>query len=563
MIQVHDIPTLLGQLENKIADELEGQELDFKQWEDNFKEMMKIFVRAVVSFANAGEGMVIVGVKERVKGCEKAILGVPRSVDALSVQRSIYDNTEPHITVRIQEVPVEYGTGRLLAVQVFPGMPPYTTSDGAGWIRVGKENKPLTGSRRREMMESMGYYDATATAIAEHWKDAYSPAALERLREMMSQETAPLELQRMSDEDLLQSIGALKEGRMTIAGLLMVGKSQFIEKYVPCHRWAFRRMTSDTEYTARDEGNDAIPLALWELERYIEADNPVSTLEIGFLHPEFKKYPQIAIREGIMNAFAHRDYRVPGAVMVKQYSDELTVSSPGELIGGITPENILHHAPVSRNNALANILEKLRLVNRSNLGVPRIYSSMLAEGKEAPIYEVLGENVELTLRGSVVVPSIRILVKQLSEKGVRIEVDELIILNYLLRHREITAQTASEICQRSVRKISETLNSMDVDNHILTAAGKGKGRYYVLSNEIHKLLAEDVQYSRNEQAEEAALKAQILTLLKKQTLSNQEIRQITGKTAQQVRKLMADMEKDGVILTGKGRGSKYVLNKKI
>ena len=52
-------------------------------------------------------------------------------------------------------------------------------------------------------------------------------------------------------------------------------------------------------------------------------------------------------------------------------------------------------------------------------------------------------------------------------------------------------------------------------------------------------------------------------MLKSLALSNQEIRQITGKTAQQVRKLMADMEKDGVILTGKGRGSKYVLNYKI
>ena len=72
-----------------------------------------------------------------------------------------------------------------------------------------------------------------------------------------------------------------------------------------------------------------------------------------------------------------------------------------------------------------------------------------------------------------------------------------------------------------------------------------------------------MQYSRNEQAEEAALKAQILTLLKKQALSNQDIRQITGKTAQQVRKLMADMEKDGVVLTGKGRGSKYVLNSEL
>ena len=560
MIQMSEIPALLEQLDNHIADDLEGQELDFKQWEDNFKEMMKILVRAVVSFANAGEGLVIVGVKERVKGCEKAILGIPRSVEPLGVQKSIYDQTEPHITVKVQEISVEYGTGRLLAIQVFPGMPPYTTSDGAGWIRVGKENRPLTGSRRREMMESMGYHDATASVISESWMEAYSPAALERLREMMAEESAPQELLSMSDEDLLQAIGALKEGKLTVAGLLMTGKPRLIEKYVPCHRWLFRKMTSDTEYTIRDEGSDAIPLALRELERYIDADNPVSTLEIGFLHPEFKKFPKIAIREGIMNAFVHRDYRVPGAVMVKHYSDELIISNPGELIGGITPDNILHHAPVSRNNALANILEKLRLVNRSNLGVPRIYSSMLMEGKETPIYEVSGENVELTLRGSVVVPSIRLLIKQLSEKGIKIEVDELIILNYLLRHREISAQTAAEICQRSVRRISETLNKMDVDSHILTAGGKGRGRYYVLSNEIHRLLSEDIQYGRNEQVEEAALKTQILTLLEKAPLSNQEIRQITGRTAQQVRKLMAEMENDGVTLIGKGRGSKYMLD---
>ena len=81
MIQIHEMPTFLEQLENKIADELEGQELDFKQWEDNFKDMMKILVRAVVSFANAGEGTVIAGVKERVRGCGQAIQGVPRDVD--------------------------------------------------------------------------------------------------------------------------------------------------------------------------------------------------------------------------------------------------------------------------------------------------------------------------------------------------------------------------------------------------------------------------------------------------------------------------------------------------
>ena len=80
MIQTNEIPALLEQLEDHIADDLEGQELDFKQWDDNFKDTMKILVRAVVSFANAGEGLVIAGVKERVKGCEKAILGIPRGL---------------------------------------------------------------------------------------------------------------------------------------------------------------------------------------------------------------------------------------------------------------------------------------------------------------------------------------------------------------------------------------------------------------------------------------------------------------------------------------------------
>ena len=559
MIEISKIQNLLEELDNKIADELEGQELDFKEWAGNAKEMIQILVRTIVSFANADGGIIIVGIRERVKGRENAILGIPKSIDILDLQRSVYDRTEPHITVKIHDIAVEFGTGRILAIQVFPGMPPYTNSEGAGWIRVGKENRPLTGSRRREMMESMGYHDATAAAIDENWKEVYSPVAMERLREMMAQETTPLELQRMSDEDLLQSIGAIKEGKMIIAGVLMVGKPQYIEKYVPCHRWAFRKMISDTEYTIRDEGVEAIPVALHELERYLETDNPVSVLEVGFLHPEFKKYPLVAIREGIMNAFVHRDYRIPGSVMIKLNSDEMIISNPGDLIGGITPENILHHAPVSRNNALANILEKIRLVNRSNLGVPRIYSSMLREGKEAPIYEINGENVELTLRGSVVVPSICALVQQLSEKGVRIEVDELIILNYLLRHREITAQTAAEICQRTIKKISETLNRMDVESKILSPAGKGRGRYYALSRGIHKLLAQDVQYSRNEQMDEVRLKAEVLTLLKEQPLSNQEIRQMTGQTAQQVRNWMLSMESEGVTLVGKGRGAKYVL----
>lgn len=559
MILSTNVSELLDRLDGNIADDLEDQELDFKEWKKDasYKEMIKVLIKAVVSFANAGSGTIIVGVRERVRGLEKALVGVPVEIAALNVQRSIYEGTEPHITVKIDELSMEYGTGRLFVIQVFPGMPPYTSADGTGWIRVGRDSMPLTGSKQREMMDSMGYHDVTAGYISEAWQDACSPVAIECLRQMLVQETTPDDLQQMNDYDLLRSIGAVKEGRLTIAGLLMTGKVELIEKYVPCHRWAFRKMISDTEYAVRAEGNDAIPVALREIERYIETDNPVTTIEMGFLHPEIKKYPVIAIRESMMNAFVHRDYRIPGSVMVKLSQDELQISNPGEMIGGITPDNILHHTPVSRNNALAGILEKLRLVNRSNLGVPRIYSAMLSEGKEVPVYEIYGSAVTVSLRGSVVVPSIRKLIKALSDQGVRMEVDYLIILNYLLKHREIDAQTAAQICQRTPRRITETLNKLDIDLQMLTPAGKGRGRFYMLSQKAHHILAEDVRYTRIERMDDDSLRWEVLLLLDKGPLSNQEIRQLSGKTAQQVRKFMLTLADDGVEHVGKGRAAKY------
>lgn len=56
--------------------------------------------------------------------------------------------------------------------------------------------------------------------------------AMECLREMMINEKAPEDLKQMSDQDLLQSIGALKEGKLTIAGLLMVGKNEPVQYFL-------------------------------------------------------------------------------------------------------------------------------------------------------------------------------------------------------------------------------------------------------------------------------------------------------------------------------------------
>ena len=73
------------------------------------------------------------------------------------------------------------------------------------------------------------------------------------------------------------------------------------------------------------------------------------------------------------------------------------------------------------------------------------------------------------------------------------------------------------------------------------------------------MLAEDVRYRNDGLQDEKSIKTKIINQLKVQPLSNQDIRKMTGLTPQQVRKLMADMEKDGVYLLGKGRGARYAL----
>ena len=61
--------------------------------------------------------------------------------------------------------------------------------------------------------------------------------------------------------------------------------------------------------------------------------------------------------------FTHRDYSIPGMVFIRHYPDRFEINSPGGFIGGVTPENILHHPPVTRNRYLVEtVLLATRLV---------------------------------------------------------------------------------------------------------------------------------------------------------------------------------------------------------
>lgn len=555
-----EILDVLNQLDNYIADHFEDQELDFKEWnERSNNDSVNLAIKMAVCMANGGGGIVVFGIRDKVKGSANAIIGMPPHVDVSLLQKSIYNKTEPHITPSFEWVNVPEGHGRILIMRIFPGMPPYTETDGSATIRRGDECVPLTGSIRKEIMEQSGMSDFTSNITDRPWKDLFSAVAMERIRMMMSEERTPEALSLMSDEDLLLSIGAIKNGKLTFGGLLLVGSNDAIANYLPNHLWSFRRMLSTTDYSIKDDGQQAIPVALYEMERYMAADNPTTTIQVGFLHPEFSMYPKIALREALLNGFVHRDYRVPGAVMLKHYPDKLILTNPGTFIGGITPDNILHHPPVARNGHLADLLDRLRLVNRSNLGVPRIYKALLIEGKEPPQYRQIGEAVELTMIASSLVPTFRQFIKKMNDQGVNIDVDHLIILNYLIRHREINTLDAAHICQRSIEQARELLNHMENKLQLLQSGGAAKGKYYSLKHTVYSVFEKDTEYNRDRRLDRESMKLRILTLLKEKKLTNEEVRQFTGLSRIQVIRLMHELEEHGVKIAPKGRSSYYYI----
>jgi len=209
-----EITVLLDELEYRIADELEEQDLDFKQWDGKSQDKaVKTVVQMAVCMANGGGGTVVFGVADAVAGRQKAILGVPPEIDINLLKKAVYDQTDPKIMPVFEALQVPEGTGRLLLMQIHPGLPPYTDTAGKGTIRIGKDCQPLTGTLRRKIAVETGESDFTAETVAPAESKLLSPVALETLRNLARAERAPSELLLQNDLELLASIGLIRNNR--------------------------------------------------------------------------------------------------------------------------------------------------------------------------------------------------------------------------------------------------------------------------------------------------------------------------------------------------------------
>ncbi|MEA1866636.1 MAG: putative DNA binding domain-containing protein [Thermodesulfobacteriota bacterium] len=482
MTHIHSPETiihLLHRLDDVPADRLESEVLDFKRWEGAKKSLSKA-IQIAVCFANTEGGLVVFGVKDNVKGRTKAISGCER-YDLDVWRRGIYESTRPHLTVEISEL--EVPEGNLILVRVPKGpVPPYGTAAGLYQIRVGKNCMPYSPEDFQRRQISTGALDWSGEVAEGVGEDDLDPTEIARLRNLLRAHRHGSSLLDLDDRGLLAAIGVVKDTRVTLAGFLVVGRSDSLAKILPGHEIIYLHYSSPTDLDFRLDLKAPLLQILERLTEAINARNPFRTLKTGLFHTDIPAFPEEAFREAILNAVIHRNYLEPGSVYVKHSEKEMVITSPGGFIGGITPENVLRAEPKARNRLLAEIFQKIGLVERAGIGRRRIFIPTLAYGKRPPLYEANEHNVRLTLYDGSFDEGLASFIGKRQRAGETFDLDELLLLSHLREHPEIEVSTASRLCQLPKVKVRDRLDQLCLhSNPWLERRGKKKGVTYHLS----------------------------------------------------------------------------------
>lgn len=186
----------------------------------------------------------------------------------------------------------------------------------------------------------------------------------------------------------------------------------------------------------------------------------------GYIN-EVSDYPERAIREALINLFAHRDYSFENAqATVTSFSDRLEFLSFGGLPQGVTKEMMLLGISIPRNKTLADILMRLSAMERYGIGIPTIFASY-ENFSVRPTLICAHEYIKLDLPRLQQIPS------DLTER-------ESAIVSYLKQNGASSRKQLQDFVKVSYGTVINTLRSLEAKK-IVVKQGAGRDTKYALT----------------------------------------------------------------------------------
>ena len=477
------------------AADLEHDQLDFKEPAAEAKATLKILADAAVCFTNALGGDVVLGVNDKAAG-RAAVVGVPPAMTVDGIRRGIFERTRPQLTCFVEERSL--AGHRLVVVSVPPGVGAHANSSGTATRRLGRDCLPFTPEQQREVLIAKGQIDFSAE-LNSATPRALSGAEFDRMRRLLRRAGRD-HLADLPDDRLLTALRlARRDGRLTNAALLLLGDDDGLAEHLPAYGYSYQfRPSSGSEAGMRLRERRPLLAAVEALIDAISARLQVHPLNLaGGVQLQLSDYPLDAVRELVVNGLLHRSYETGGTVDIEHAPAQLVVTSPGGLVAGVTPANILTYPSTPRNRLLTETVALLQLAERTGQGVDRVYREMLRSGKEPPEFGDLGTLVRVVLPGGVGNDSFVRFVAVLPDEFAG-DVEVLLVFSWLRHHRTVDAGHLAATIQRSVMEAQRVL-ALLADAGYLEASRRTAARStptYRLRSETIAAMSRAVGYGR-------------------------------------------------------------------
>lgn len=233
-------------------------------------------------------------------------------------------------------------------------------------------------------------------------KDAIA-LAREKYKEKMNQEHISKEVDAMSDEQFLTKLKLMINGKITHAGMLLLGNSDYDYMFQSAPSIMWRLYGADN--MDRDYAIFKIPFINVVDKVFTKIRNLTYRYmpnQMTLFPMETEQYDSWLMHELLNNCIAHTNYQLGGRIYVNEFEDRLKFTNPGDFIPQKI-ENVLeasYSPPFYRNQLLAESMVAFHMIDTATLGIRRAYNIQKAKYFPMPDYNVSsGTQVEVTIYG--------------------------------------------------------------------------------------------------------------------------------------------------------------------
>lgn len=350
------------------------------------------FAQVVCAFANdlpnhKKPGYLFIGVDD--SGHPTGIEVTDRLLQNLGALRSD-GNIQPLPVLTVTKLSL---SGKEIAVvEIQPSDLPPVRYKGQVWIRVGPR-RAIAGEQEERIL--------TERRIARAHSFDTSPVREADLAELSTTLFAAYRQNAVAEEVIASNHRTLEEQLAslrfydlthrcaTVGGILLFGKNPryFLPgayiQYLDLPGTALTDLPNDQAEISGD-----LLSILRELDTRLKVKihsflRPVSTLREKLL----ADYPDVAVRELLMNAIMHRDYQSNTPVRFYWFTDRIEIQSPGGLYGEVTKETLTRRSSY-RNPIIAEAMKTLGYVNRYGYGIQRAQAALQENGNPPAEFEI-------------------------------------------------------------------------------------------------------------------------------------------------------------------------------